>query len=77
MLRSRFRDIQGHPRFMIIQGYVQGSGTFTVTFKVQGHSGTSKVQDHSTLDSGVKLARDTGCGRIDSGSEIDTRHGVW
>jgi len=23
------------------------------------------------------LAHDTGCGRIDSRSEIGTRHGVW
>ena len=77
MLRSRFMDIQG---------YVQISGTFKVTFKILVRSRLrSRVRSRSGIGAArgvigsiqrVKLARDTGCGRIDSGSVIGTRHGA-
>ena len=82
MLRSRFRDIQG---------YVQDSGTSNVTFKVHGHSRLCSnfrdiqgyVQDSGTIEvtfNGTFTKwywSGTGRDRINSESEIGTRHGVW
>ena len=79
---SRFMDIQGSGTFKV-HGHlrfrdIQGSGTF----KVQGHP---RLRSRFWFVQGyvqgyvheVVLACDTGRGRIDSGSEIGTRHGVW
>ena len=73
-------NVHGHSRlrsmFTDIHGYVQGSRTFKVTFKVRGNS---RLRSRFWYVGGyvheVVLERH-GRERIDSGSDIGTRHGA-